>query len=110
MCGYYCKFIDSYSEIIKLITEFLLKDKQFIWTQNQEKSFRTSISKFTSSELILRYADFEQPFFLTTDASQYAIGSVLSQKIYGIQKPICYASRTLNSAETRYATPFFKLG
>lgn len=41
---------------------------------------------------------------LTTDASKYAIGGVLSQGPIGQNLPIAYASRTLNSAEGNYAT------
>jgi hypothetical protein len=41
---------------------------------------------------------------VTTDASGYAIGAILSQGKLGSDKPIAYASRTLNGAEVNYAT------
>lgn len=53
---------------------------------------------------ILQYSDFEQPFNLTTDASQFAIGSILSQGKPEGDHPIAYASRTLNKAEKLYTT------
>lgn len=53
---------------------------------------------------ILQFPDFSKPFILTTDASNYALGAVLSQGAVGNDKPIAYASRTLNDAETRYST------
>lgn len=47
----------------------------------------------------------KKSFFLNTDASDYAIGSVLQQETEkGILKPIAYASRTLNKAELNYST------
>lgn len=49
---------------------------------------------------ILAYPDFTKPFKLTTDASNVAIGGVLSQS----NRPLAYYSRTLNSAERNYST------
>lgn len=59
-------------------------------------------SKLTSK--LLQYPDFSKPFILTTDASGYAIGAILSQGKLGQDRPIAYASRTLNQAELNYAT------
>jgi len=53
-----------------------------------------------TSDPILIYPDFSKPFSLTTDASNVAIGVVLSQN----HKPVCYASRTLNEHEINYST------
>ena len=51
---------------------------------------------------ILQYPVFSKPFNLTTDASGYAIGEVLSQGPIGKDLLIAYASRLLNSAEQNY--------
>jgi hypothetical protein len=59
-----------------------------------------------SNEPILQYPDFSKPIILTTDASQFAIGAVLSQGEIGKDLPIAYASRTLNTAECDYSTNF----
>lgn len=47
---------------------------------------------------ILQYLNFNEPFILTTDASGYAIGGILSQGPLRKDLPIAYTSRTLNSA------------
>lgn len=49
---------------------------------------------------VLAYPNFDEPFVLTTDSSNFAIGSVLSQKGH----PIAYYSRSLNPAERKYST------
>lgn len=43
-------------------------------------------------------------FILNTDASASAIAAILTQKYDGIEHPVCYVSRTLNTAEQRYST------
>lgn len=50
------------------------------------------------------YPDFSQPFNVTTDASGYAIGAILSQGEIGKDRPIAYTSRLLHGAELNYST------
>ena len=53
------------------------------------------LKNLISMHPILRFPNFEKQFTLTTDASNYAIGAVLSQEGH----PVCYASRTRNNHE-----------
>lgn len=53
---------------------------------------------------ILQFPDFTKPFVVTTDASGYAIGGVLSQVEIGKDLPVAYTSRLLNNAEKNYST------
>jgi hypothetical protein len=46
--------------------------------------------------------DFKQPFILDTDASNFAIGAVLSQFINVKERPIAYATRTVTKVERQY--------
>ena len=48
--------------------------------------------------------DFNQTFYLTTDASNIAIGAILEQEIEGHLHPIAYASRKLSKSEQDYST------
>ena len=52
-------------------------------------------------EPLLQRPDFSQPFILTTDASGFAIGGILSQGKTGKDKPIAYTSRSLNDCERK---------
>ncbi|KAH8421176.1 hypothetical protein KR009_002247, partial [Drosophila setifemur] len=58
-----------------------------------------------SNDPILVHPDFNKPFILTTDASNFAIGAVLSQGIIKQDRPIFFfASRTLSDTEMNYST------
>ncbi|GKE63424.1 reverse transcriptase domain-containing protein [Tanacetum coccineum] len=48
--------------------------------------------------------DWNMPFELMCDASDFAVGAVLRQRIDGKFKPIYYASKTLNNAQEHYTT------
>lgn len=68
---------------------------------NQEaiQAFKIIKSSLIPNEVILEYPDFRKEFHLTTDASNFAIGAVLSQN----NQPISFISRTLSKAEENYA-------
>lgn len=64
------------------------------------KAFEQLKNALISDEVILHYPDFNKEFTLTTDASDYAIGAVLSQA----NQPIAFISRTLSKTEESYET------
>lgn len=101
LAGYYRRFINNFSGIARPLTQLLKKESLFKWTETQEKAFaelRDSLCK----EPVLQHPDFTKPFIITTDASATAIGGVISQGAIGSDRPIAYASRTLNKAEEKY--------
>jgi hypothetical protein len=52
---------------------------------------------------VLAYPNFMLPFILTTDASNVAVGAILSQVQIMTKRAIAFASRQLNSAEREYS-------
>jgi glutathione S-transferase len=82
----------------------LLKNSQkWRWDVEQIESFKI-LQAALMREPVLQYPDFTKPFVLTTDASGFAVGAILSQGTIGQDKPIAFASRTLNQAEQNYST------
>ena len=75
-----------------------------IWELNQEcqESFDKLKSKLSNAP-VLAFPDFNVPFILTTDVSTVGLGVVLSQVHEGIERPIPFASRQLNKAESAYS-------
>lgn len=104
MLGYYREFIKDFAKITKPLTKSLKKNNKIdINNPVYRESFELCKNLLTN-EPLLQYPDFEKPFNLTTDASNFAIGSILSYGPIGKDLPIAYASRTLNDHELNYST------
>ena len=101
--GYYRKFIKDFARIAKPLTNCLRKGEAIEHTKTFIDAFQKCKSILTSSQILI-YPDFEKPFILTTDASNFAIGAVLSQGPVGQDRPIAFASRTLSKTEENYST------
>ena len=103
LIGYYRRFIPDMAKTAKPLTRLLKADVPFVWDNDVQSAFE-NLRDTICSEPLLQFPDFKQPFLVTTDASNYAVGAVLSQGQIGKDLPIAYASRTLSSAETNYST------
>ena len=106
LIGYYRKFIPKFSETACPLFRLLKKDVKFNWNEFCDEAFNKLKSLITEIP-VLQYSNFDKPFFVTTDASNTAIGAVLSQKNKEDEKvylPLCFASRPLNKAECNYST------
>lgn len=103
LLGYYRRFIKDFAKITKPFTQCLKKGMKIEHNKTFVDAFNLCKNILTNDP-ILQYPDFEKPFNLTTDASNVAIGAILSQGPVGSDLPIAYASRTLNPAELNYST------
>ncbi|KAL5541132.1 hypothetical protein UlMin_044349 [Ulmus minor] len=101
--GFYRRFIKDFSKITKPLCELLVKDAVFDFSKDCLHAFETLKEKLISSPIIVT-PDWELPFTLMCDASDYAIGAVLGQRKGKIFHVIYYASKVLNDAQLNYAT------
>ncbi|GJY89085.1 reverse transcriptase domain-containing protein [Tanacetum coccineum] len=101
--GFYRRFIKDFSMISKPMTQLLMKDAKFDFYDDCKKAFNILKEKLTTAPIIIS-PDWNMPFELMCDASDFAIGYVLGQRIDGKFKPIYYASKTLNNAQEYYTT------
>ncbi|RVW13480.1 Retrovirus-related Pol polyprotein from transposon 17.6 [Vitis vinifera] len=94
-------------------TTLLAKDAKFIWDERCQQNLYgmkgVSISfdqlkKFLTTTPIVRTPNWQLPFELMCDASDFAIGAVLGQREDGKPYVIYYASKTLNEAQRNYTT------
>ncbi|KAL5544978.1 hypothetical protein UlMin_008762 [Ulmus minor] len=101
--GFYRRFIKDFSKITKLLCELLVKDAVFDFSKDCLLAFETLKEKLISSPIIVA-PDWELPFTLMCDASDYAISAVLGQRKGKIFHVIYYATKVLNDAQLNYAT------
>lgn len=100
LLNYYGKFLPRLSECLTPIYNLLKNDTPFKWTESCQRAFENSKKLLLENQLIVHY-DCNKELFLTSDASKYGVGAVLSHKIDG--EPISFASGTLNSAQKNYS-------
>nr|GEY42000.1 reverse transcriptase domain-containing protein [Tanacetum cinerariifolium] len=101
--GFYRRFIKDFSKISRPMTHLLEKNSPFIFSNECIQSFRTLKEKLTEARILIA-PNWDQPFELMCDASDYAVGAVLGQRIKNHFRPIHYASKTRTQAETNYMT------
>jgi len=101
LVSYYRRFIKSFSEIAAPLHALTGKKVKFQWTEKCQEAFQELKDRLVSSPIVAMPTD-DGEFRLDTDASNFAIGAVLSQLQDGQERVIAYASRTLNSAERNY--------
>ena len=82
---------------------FLAKDVTFEWSQACEGAF-DKLKTMLVSPPIMRSPNWELPFEIMCDASDYVIGAVLREREDKKDFVIYYASKTLDSAQSNYTT------
>lgn len=98
MCNYYRRFIPNFATICNCLNKLLRKNVKFSWTRDCQEAF-DKLKHNLLSPKILQYPDFGKTFIVTTDASDFACGAVLSQKHENDDLPISFASRAFTKGE-----------
>ncbi|GKB65849.1 reverse transcriptase domain-containing protein [Tanacetum coccineum] len=101
--GFYRRFIKDFSKISRPMTHLLEKNTPFIFLEDCILAFQTLKKKLTEAPILIA-PNWDQPFEIMCDASDYAIGAVLGQRIEKHFRPIHYASKTMTEAESNYTT------
>lgn len=103
MCGYFRRYVRNFAKIAKPLTLLLKKETPFIWTSNQQNAF-DKLKSALAEEVMLEFPDFEQMFYVTVDASDVAIGAMLSQGELPNDRPLYFHSQTLTQTQRGYST------
>jgi hypothetical protein len=103
MASYYRRFIKGHSKITAPLTHLLKKDVPFIWTNTEQQAFDTLKHALVTAPVMCTPRP-DLPFTVTTDASDLAVGAVLSQDDGKGERPVAYTSSTLSAAQRKYAT------
>ncbi|GKA68360.1 reverse transcriptase domain-containing protein [Tanacetum coccineum] len=101
--GFYQRFIKDFSKISWPMTQLLEKDTPFFFSKECIEAFQNLKKKLIEAPILIAL-DWDLPFELMCDASDYAIGAVLGQRKKKHFRPIYYASKTMNEAQAHYTT------
>ena len=103
--AYYRKFIPRFAELARSIMELgAVHPRSFKWTDSHEIAFRTIINAMCENA-ILHLPDPKKPYYVQTDASQYAgSGRVFQKDEDGNERILACISRTFSKSERSYST------
>jgi hypothetical protein len=99
LAGYYRRFIEGFSKIVKPLTSLLEKGKEFKWDDKCQACFEELKKKLTTAPVLIM-PDIHKAFDVYCDASRQGLGCVLMQE----GKVVAYASRQLIKHEQNYPT------
>ena len=105
LTNYYRRFLKGYAKITRPLTNLISgenmdkKKALIVWIPRCQEAFE-QLKKLCTEALVLAYPDFTKPFKLHIDACDRGLGAILYQdQLDGKEKPISFASRSLNKAD-----------
>ncbi|KAL6312984.1 hypothetical protein AAG906_006900 [Vitis piasezkii] len=98
--GFYRRFIKDFSKLARPLCELLVKDAKFVWDDRCQRSFE-ELKLFLTIAPIVRAPNWQLPFEVMCDASDFAIGAVLRQREDRKPYVVYYASKTLNEQDAK---------
>jgi len=101
LASYYTKFVKDFAKIAEPLSRMTKKNTAFTWIDETQQSFE-DLKRALLDVDTLAYPTPGTPCILDTDASDVAVGAVLSQMVDGVEKPIAYFSRVLNDTQRNY--------
>ena len=101
--GFYKRFIKDFSKITRPFTKLLGKDDSFDFNEDYLEVFNILKNQLINAQIMVA-PDWNLPFELMRDVSDYAIGVVLGQRRDKQFQPIYYTSKTLTDAQENYKT------
>lgn len=100
--SWYRRFIPNFATIVAPITNLLRKHVKFVWSEECNLAFER-VKEHLVSAPIISCPDFDKPFSIQTDASDFGLGAVLSQSHEDGERVVSFISRSLTSSERKYS-------
>ena len=92
LASYYRKFVRDFAKIAKPLSDLLKKSVSKIWDEHCYRAFGELKRRLTSAP-VLKFSEFNKPFEVYTDASDFAVGGVLMQE----GRPVAFESKKLST-------------
>ena len=103
LAGFYRSFIQNFAHVSQPLNALTSNETPFVWNNECEKAFN-ALQNALTSEPVLEFPDFTGQSIVEVDASNYAIGGVLSQQGSDHQEhPIAYFSTALQKPQQNWS-------
>ncbi|KAI9906815.1 hypothetical protein PsorP6_004176 [Peronosclerospora sorghi] len=99
--GYYRRLVEGFAALVLPLSNLSRGAEEWRWTPIEEGVFNAIKTKLLAAP-VLRLPDIELPFQVTTDASKWCIGGVLSQVMEGFDHPVSFYSQKLSITESKW--------
>ena len=103
LVGFYRRFIQDFGKIAEPLYKLLNKKERFTWSKECESAVE-QLKQALQKASILCYPNDTDPYTLTTDATLFGIGAVISQRQQWGERVIACASKTLSKSQRNYST------
>ena len=100
--GYFRKFVEHYSHKARPLHNLARKDTKFVWTDAHTNAVKQLNESLVNPKCLALF-DSHRDTFLTTDACDYAMGAVLSQKYDSGERPIAFLSKSFDACQMNYS-------
>ena len=96
-------FIPNFHLKVAPLNRLLRKGVRFEWGEAHRQAVKAVMADICS-DITLAYGDEEGDLVLKTDASQLGLGAVLVVRSEGVDRPVCYISKTFSPAQRKWST------
>ena len=103
LAGFNRKFVKDMAEVIKPLTDLTSNKVPFIWTNVEQHAF-DEIKKKLGAEALLYLPNWNEPFNIRCDASDFSMGAILYQEIDNQRRTVAYASKALTNEKLGWST------
>lgn len=101
LCSFYRSLIPAFARRIEPLIKLTSPKEKFKWSQLHEEAFQ-DLQQVFFKKPILHLPNWDETFYVNTDASVTAISAVLMQKKNGLLLPISFYSKLLSPSEKKY--------
>ena len=101
--SFYRRWCPHFSHIVRPLLEAAQSPQKFKWGQEQEEAWH-AVKKAMENSMELYIPDPNKPYVGYSDASDYAMAYVLTQKSEGRERLVAAVSKSFSKAERNYST------
>ena len=103
MTSWYRRLIPNFATLVAPVTNLLRKNAKFLWSAECNSAFE-AIKEHLISSPVMSCPDFDRPFTIQTDSSDYGLGAVLTQLHPEGERVVSFISRSLTTSERKFST------